>query len=160
LAFANADVNSDKVANVLVDVLLHRVAAIDVGADFAKDLLPRMPNLSAQISTQRTQILVEASIAVARTRPESRGTIEVISQPGSGGVTVLPTAWALDDKLVHVFTHHKIPTEKVFDKKLSADGLIFSRAARISPSGFGSMRCPKPSTHELAQCGVLMCLPR
>jgi hypothetical protein len=133
LTIAKTDVDSDKVANVLMDMLLYGVAPINVGTDFAKDLVPRTSNLSEQISTQRSQILVEATIAVTRTRSESCGTIEVISQPSSGGVTVLPTARALDDYLVHVFTHDKIPTvKKDLDKKFPAEDMILSREARIS----------------------------
>ena len=153
--------DSDKVANVLVDMLLHGVAPINVGADFAKDLIPRTSNLSAQISTQRSQILVGATIVVTRTCSELCGTIEVISQPSSGSVTVLPTARALDDYLVHVFTHDNVPTAKEgLDKKFSAEDMILSREAMISLSGFGSIRHPKPRPHGLAQHGVLICLLR
>jgi hypothetical protein len=50
--------------------------------------------------------------------------------------------------------------QKVFDKKITADGLPDFPEARISPGDFGSTRHPKPSTHGLAQHGVLMCFLR
>src|SRR5450432_76521 len=65
-ALAIVDIDSDEVADALMDVLLHGVAPIDTGTNLAEHLVPRAPNLCMQIATQRRQILIEVTITIAR----------------------------------------------------------------------------------------------
>ena len=76
-AVANANVYRDEVADVLMDVLLHGVATVYAGADIAEHLVPRAPNLCMQVATQRSQVLVEAPMAVARAHTESHRPIKI-----------------------------------------------------------------------------------
>jgi hypothetical protein len=106
LTITNADIYRDEVTDVLADVLLHRIAPINVRANLAKDFVPRTPNLGAQVATQWRQVFVEATIAIARTRAQSHRTIKVVAQSSSDGVASFPTTGALNDYFVHVFAHH------------------------------------------------------
>jgi hypothetical protein len=51
---------------MLMDVLLHGIAPIDAGTDLAEHFAPRASDLGVQIATQRSEILIEFTIAVAR----------------------------------------------------------------------------------------------
>jgi hypothetical protein len=79
-ALANINIYRDEVADVLMDVLLHGIAPIDTGTDLAEHLVPRAPNLREQVATQRSQVLVEASMAIARAHTESHLPIKIPTQ--------------------------------------------------------------------------------
>jgi hypothetical protein len=82
LPFANVDIDCYEVADVLMDMLLHSVATIDTGTDLAEHLIPGAPDLRIQIAAQRSQVLVEATIAIARSHAEACGSIEIVTEPG------------------------------------------------------------------------------
>lgn len=52
LTSANINVYRYEVADVLMNVMLHGIASIDTGTDFAEHLVPGAPYLCVQVSTQ------------------------------------------------------------------------------------------------------------
>ncbi len=77
--FANADIDRDEVADMLMDVLLHGIAPIDAGTDLAEHFVPRAPDLRVQIASQRSEILVESTIAVPRPHTESHRPVKIVA---------------------------------------------------------------------------------
>jgi hypothetical protein len=78
-SFAYADIDRDEVAYMLVNVLLHGIAPIDAGTDLAEHLAPRASNLRVQVAAQRREVLVEFTIAVARSHAESHRPVKIVA---------------------------------------------------------------------------------
>ncbi len=125
-----------------MDVLLHSVAAIDTGTDLAEHLVPRAPDLRMQVATQRSQVLVEATIAIARSRAEPRRPVKIVTEPGGERVTSLPTAWPLDNNFVHIFAHGRLRITKALGKN-PCRGLRL-RGGEDLPNRLRVMRYPQP----------------
>jgi len=79
LAFANADIDCDEVADMLMNVLLHGIAPINAGTDLAERLVPRSPDLRVQIATQRSKVFVEFTMAVARSHTKSHRPFKIVA---------------------------------------------------------------------------------
>jgi hypothetical protein len=124
LTSTNINVYRYEVADVLMNVLLHGIAPIDTGTDFAEHLVPRTPYLCMQVPTQWGQVLVEATIAIARAHAESHRPVKILAQPGGSRVTVFSAPWPLDDNFVHIFAHDRLRIALTLGEKLHR-GFLF-----------------------------------
>jgi hypothetical protein len=136
LSVANPDIYRDEVTDMLVDVLLHGIAPINVGANLAEHLVPRAPNLGMQKAPEWSQVFIELAIAVPGTRAELHRPFQVIAQPNGGRVTIFPAPRSLDYHFVHVSAHRQLRIAKS-PRQESLPGLVLSREANCCPIGFG-----------------------
>lgn len=118
------DLDCNEVFDVLADVLLYDVTAIDASGNFTVHRVPRSPDLGAEITPQWTQILIEVRSTVTGPHPEMHRPISVVAKAGRSQRIALTTSRALNDDFVHVVAH------KAFSEKQKALGRTSTEGSR------------------------------
>jgi len=85
---SDLDLRNDELINVLMDVLLYRIAPINPRADLTKHFVPGSSDLGAQVAPQRREILVEFPIAIPYAHPQMRRPIQPVTQAQSARIEV------------------------------------------------------------------------
>ena len=114
-AIDEKDIGGDVLFDVIADVILNRITAIDVGANFGKDFVPRPADLRIEITSQRAEVFVEVFATVVPARPNAlapwRAVLTVVLQlfgiPFGFDPSTAFVPGSFDDHFRHVGTHRK-----------------------------------------------------